>query len=192
MVRIIAGEAKGNVLRVPKSTNKVRPTSDRVKEALFSSLADHIIGAKVLDLFSGTGNLGLEALSRGAKECFFIEKNNICLKYLEWNIDKLGFQDRCTVCKGDFFKLINRIKLFDINLVFADPPYDETNRLFSENTNILNILLNSAIVARFAYFVLEHRKNFEVPYEITEQFGCKTKNYGSTSITIFKLAGDKI
>ena len=190
MVRIIAGKSKGNILKAPKGTCKARPTSDRVKEAVFSSLGCFVEEAVVFDLFAGTGNLGLEALSRGAGHCFFIEKDNVCLKFLEANIEKLGYKNKSTVFKGDFFKLIKKVNLSGINLFFADPPYDETYRLFSEDTNILNILLNSGIVAQFSYFVLEHSRNFKVPGNVLENFTWKTKHYGSTFITIFELAGD--
>jgi len=192
MVRIIAGKSKGNVLKVPKGTGKARPTSDRVKEAVFSSMGDFVEEAVVLDLFAGTGNLGLEALSRGAAHCFFVEKDNVCIRCLEGNIEKLGYKNKCTIFKGDFFKLIKKVNLSGINLFLADPPYDETHRLFSEDTNILNILLNSGIVAQFSYFVLEHSKKFELPGDIRGEFVWKTKNYGSTSVTIIELTGDAI
>ena len=191
MVRIIAGKSKGNLLQAPKGMDKARPTSDRVKEAVFSSLGDFVVEARVLDLFSGTGNLGLEALSRGAEHCFFVEKDSVCIKCLESNISKLGYKNQSTIIKGDLFKLIKKLNLSDINLFFADPPYAETDRLFANDTNILNILLNSGIVAQFAYFVLEHSKKFKPPEEVFERFEWKTKNYGSTSITVFELTGDE-
>lgn len=123
-MRIITGIAKGRSIKAPEGQN-TRPTSDRVKESLFNIISKKIYGAKVLDLFSGTGNLGLEALSRGAETCTFIEKNNDTYKILAYNVENLGFASSSQLYKSDAFSALELLgrnnKKYDI--IFLDPPY---------------------------------------------------------------------
>lgn len=191
MVRIIAGSAKSQRIKVPAQTNKIRPTSDRVKEALFSILGDKLSGARTMDIFCGSGNLGLESLSRGAEFCWFIEKNNICLKYLDQNIKQLGFEQKSNVFKGDILRLIKNPPqgLEGINLIFADPPYDQTDIWFPKQDgkiNLLKMLEESGILSLFFTFILEHRKGFTFNEKFLSSYVCKQKNYGSTSLTIIE------
>ncbi len=191
MVRIIAGEAKSQRIKIPGFTNKIRPTSDKVKEALFSILGAKILNARVLDLFCGSGNLGLESLSRGAGFCFFVEKNNVCLRYLEQNIKQLHYEQKSKVVKGDILKILD-MKSTDIsgvNLIFADPPYDETDIWFTEHSgkiNLLKMLEKSGILSTFFTFVLEHRKDFTLSETFLSPYMWKRKDYGSTSLTIIE------
>lgn len=126
MVRIIAGEYGSRRLTVPTG-DAVRPTSDRARESLYAALGD-VRGARVLDLFAGSGALGLEALSRGADRCVFCERAPRARAALEANIAALGVGDRCTVLGGDALR--NSLALggpFD--LVLLDPPYGDWPRL---------------------------------------------------------------
>ena len=116
-MRVIAGSAGGIRLDVPKTG--IRPTMDRVKAAIFSSLGEEIIGANVLDLFAGTGALGIEALSRGADHATFVESGRHALFALRDNLDATGFADRATVLPVDATKA----ELPAVDLAFADPPY---------------------------------------------------------------------
>lgn len=134
-MRIIAGMARGISLTTPKS-DKTRPTSDRVKEAVFSALENRIgfDDVQVIDLFAGTGALGLEAVSRGATHCTFVEKNEEMCKVIKGNKEKISKSILQYVTKAPIFEVINgevektinkivNIKLFDI--VFCDPPYEK-------------------------------------------------------------------
>ncbi len=190
MVRIISGVSKGIRLKVPGFTNKVRPTSDRVKEALFSILADKVLGAKVLDLFCGIGNLGLEAISRGAKECCFIEKNNVCIQALKQNIEKLKVDGKTKIIKGDVFKSVPRLSFNStgFDLVFADPPYDFVESIFQKPTNLLKKLHEYSIFSDSATFVLEHKSVFNLPEQILDGYFVKQKKYGSTTLTIIEVS----
>ena len=122
-MRIITGTAKGCNLKTPKGMS-TRPTSDRVKESLFSILGGDACG-RVLDVFAGTGALGLEALSRGADSCVFIDKATADI--ISFNAEHTRLSDRCWVLKGDVFALLHRLagqgERFD--LVFCDPPYHQ-------------------------------------------------------------------
>lgn len=189
MVRIIAGEFKGFKLKVPGTTNKIRPTSDRVKEAVFSMIGERISGAVVLDLFCGSGNLGLEAISRGAESCCFIEQNTVCVEYLKQNITHLKCEHNATVLKGECGKLLQseRLPHRQYNVVFADPPYNETHRWFSSEiggTNILNILMERDRLTFPALFILEHMNGFSLPEPLLSCSVMRRKKYGSTGITI--------
>lgn len=132
-MRIIAGERRGAKLETPRGTKTTRPITDRVKENLFNIIQTRVPGAVVLDLFAGTGSMGLEALSRGAEWATFVEKDAEATALLERNIEKLGYGDRSRVMRGSALNLRPGIRsrglgglgpgglVFD--LVFVDPPY---------------------------------------------------------------------
>lgn len=123
-MRIIAGEFRHRKLHTPKDAETTRPIPDRVKESLFSLLRGHFEGAQVLDCFSGTGSIGLEAISRGAAFVLFVEKDKNAAAILERNIESLGCGDRCEVLKGDALgsAMLARCPR-PLNLAFFDPPY---------------------------------------------------------------------
>ena len=125
-MRVVAGELRGRKISAPDGTT-TRPTTDMAREAIFNALTslDVIVDAAVLDLFAGSGALGIEALSRGAKHCTFIERDREALASLQDNIKKLGLTDRTTVIRADV--LIASTKVSGIDLVMADPPYEFKN-----------------------------------------------------------------
>lgn len=121
-MRIIAGEAGGRKLVAPEGLH-TRPTLERVKEGMFSSLHRTLPGARVLDLFAGSGQLGLEALSRGALHCVFVEKDARALAALQQNVRASGLAERCTLVRGDAATYLARCReTFD--LVLLDPPFE--------------------------------------------------------------------
>ena len=130
MLRIIAGEFKGRRLKTP-TTNKVRPTSDRVREAWFSILQQSIPDARVLDLFAGSGALGFEALSRGAVSVDFVETQRGSLTALNANVEALKVEDRVTIHRMDALRFAERLQPAQYDVAVADPPYatDEAQRL---------------------------------------------------------------
>ena len=130
MLRIIAGEFKGRRLKTP-SGRTVRPTGDRVKEAWFSILQQSIPGARVLDLFAGSGALGFEALSRGAVSVDFVETHRVSLTALKANAEALKLEDRVTIHRVDAVRFAERLQPAQYDVAFADPPYatDEAERL---------------------------------------------------------------
>ena len=121
-VRVISGYARGRRISAPKGT-KIRPTPDRVKEAIFNTISFLVTQSDFLDLFAGTGNMGIEALSRGANSCTFVDKSPQAIKCIKNNLSNIGFEDRSTVILGDSEKVITRlIETYDI--IFLDPPYE--------------------------------------------------------------------
>jgi 16S rRNA (guanine966-N2)-methyltransferase len=125
-MRIISGASKGRKLATPKNQT-IRPTSDRVKESIFNILRGEIEGKVVLDLFAGTGNLGIEALSRGAKKAFFVEKGRQALQLIQKNLIQLGLEERSEIIPKDANRAIGilnqRGESFD--LILMDPPYEK-------------------------------------------------------------------
>ncbi len=121
-MRIIAGRWKGQRLKSPRGQD-VRPTSDKVKEAWMSSLGMDVLGARVLDLFAGSGSLGLEALSRGAESVVFVEVSSVSLRTLKENIQLIKADSEITVVKRDAMKYIKRLGREEFDIALADPPY---------------------------------------------------------------------
>jgi 16S rRNA (guanine966-N2)-methyltransferase len=170
-VRIVAGSARGRRLVVPEGSD-VRPTSDRVREAVFNSLYsldDAVGGAVVLDLFAGTGALGLEALSRGATTVTFVENNREATTALAANIAALGCGDRSIVIRADGRRWLSAASHFDI--AFLDPPYD-----FADWDTVLSAL--SATLA-----VVESNRRVEAP----DRWGLvRERRYGATVVQILR------
>jgi 16S rRNA (guanine(966)-N(2))-methyltransferase RsmD len=121
-IRIIAGDFKGRRIKTP-ATDKVRPTADRVREAWFSILQGAIPGARVLDLFAGSGALGFEALSRGAVSVDFVEKHPASLRVIHANADILNVADQVTIHRTDAIRFVERLQPGAYDVAFADPPY---------------------------------------------------------------------
>lgn len=145
-MRIITGTAKGCHLKTPGGMS-TRPTSDRVKESLFSILGREVLGKKVLDIFAGTGALGLEALSRGAEHCVFIDKATADI--IRFNSEYTKLADKSEVVRGDAFTGLNRQKFMGrkFDLVFCDPPYHMG--LWEKTLQLLDagsILMDKALV----------------------------------------------
>lgn len=179
-MRVIAGAYKGRRLDCPKG-DAVRPTTDKVKEAMFGAIQFKIQGAKLLDAFAGSGALGIEALSRGAAHVDFVEKNRTCLKSLEQNLSAIGAEN-CRVYGSDVMKLLPSLGLYDI--MFLDPPYDDG--LYGP---VLEAAREGGKLVPGATVVLECRKKFDfvlpMGYNLT-----KSKDYGDISLW-FVTYGDK-
>jgi 16S rRNA (guanine966-N2)-methyltransferase len=166
LLRIIAGEFKGRRIKTP--TGKVRPTSDRVREAWFSILQQSIPDARVLDLFAGSGALGFEALSRGAVVVDFVENHKASLATIRENASTLKVEDRVTIHRMDAVRFAERLQPAQYDVAFADPPYatDEAERLVT--------LFRATPFARA--FSIEHSADKAL-------LGDDTRRYGDTAIT---------
>jgi 16S rRNA (guanine966-N2)-methyltransferase len=167
MIRIIAGEFKGRRLKTPASV-KVRPTADRVREAWFSIVQRSLRGARVLDLYAGTGALGLEALSRGAATAEFVDVHRPALATLRANIKMLNVGDRTVVHKQDALKFAQQLHAGQFDVAFADPPYD------GDQAALLVAMFRLTPFARV--FAIEHPADRPMP-------GDDTRRYGDTAIT---------
>ena len=184
-MRVIAGMAGGIRLDVPKTD--VRPTMDRVKAAIFSSLGEKVINARVLDLFAGTGALGIEALSRGAASALFVDNDASAITVVERNLVKTKL--RGAVRKQDVFGFLqSAVNRDPFDIVFADPPYEKTKggevytKLLLGNARLIEMLEPSGI------FVLEKRPSEEMPpvslWEVV-----RSRAYGATEVLFLQRAG---
>jgi len=183
-MRVIAGSAGGVRLLVPR--RGVRPTMDRVKAAIFSSLGEAIIGARVLDLFAGSGALGIEALSRGAASAVFIENDRQSAEAIEKNLVKTNLQGR--VRDQDVFDFLRqRSNAEKFQIIFADPPYETIKRGESSAEKLLNNETLRQLLEPGGILVLE-----KSPTDILPQTNLwrvlRQKAYGATEVLFLSTA----
>jgi 16S rRNA (guanine966-N2)-methyltransferase len=176
-MRIIAGTCKGRTLKTPKWTG-LRPTSDRLRETLFNILAHRIDAARVLDVFAGTGAIGLEALSRGAAQAVFIEKDRRAAALIEENATRCGLRDRCVIIRQAAEIALDEYvsdALFDV--IVLDPPYDQVE---------LDHTLSSAasLVAPTGIMVLEHAWRREPPVVVGRVIQ-RTVRSGDSALSLY-------
>ena len=190
MVRVIAGEARGRKLKTIDS-EQTKPTLDRVKEAMFSMIMPYIRGAEVLDVFSGNGSLGIEALSRGALSCVFNDFSADCCKIIKENLKTLGFEERSELVCNSYDASINTFgkkkKQFDILLL--DPPYgkgliEETLKT-AERAKICKS--GAGFPPRSTIAVCEHARTDELPERIGSFEKLKTNYYGTVGVTVYSF-----
>ena len=183
-MRVIAGRAGGIRLNVPK--REVRPTMDRVKAAIFSSLGEAVINARVLDLFAGTGALGIEALSRGAASARFVDHDRQAVAAIERNLAKTDFTGR--VVQRDVFDFLRRpisTEVFDI--IFADPPYERTSGGESFTALLMANEALAEMLGASGTFVLEKSPLEKMPESELWQV-TRAKKYGATEVLFLQRA----
>lgn len=177
-MRIIAGEYKGRRLNSPLD-DRVRPTSDKVKEALFSILTNEIYGSNVLDLFAGSGNLGLEALSRGAEHCWFADSSRDSLKLIRGNISYCKADEKATVIPGDFRKVLARLT-DQMDVILLDPPYGK-----GMLPECFELIEEYDILSENGVIVAEHRREEQLPETFGKFIKIKERRYGTVVISIY-------
>lgn len=178
-MRVIAGEYKGRKLESPENYD-IRPTTDKAKEALFSILTEETPGSRVLDLFAGTGALGIEALSRGAAECVFADHSRQSVGIIRRNLAHCGAEDRARVIPGDYRKVLAGLGgTFDI--ILMDPPYNQG--LLEE---AFRLIREHGLLAEGGLIVCEHRKEEELPEEIAGFLREKERRYGIVKLSIYR------
>jgi 16S rRNA (guanine966-N2)-methyltransferase len=182
-MRVIAGSAGGLRLIVPETG--VRPTMDRVKAAIFSSLGERVAGARVLDLFAGAGGLGIEALSRGASEAVFVEKDREAIRCIEDNLRHTKMEERGRIVNRDAHEFLRqsegREKPFDV--IFADPPYARKKGDFNHGFTLVKSAEIAAMLAPTGLFVLEIMPGEKLP-ETPHFTVVRSRRYGKTE-TVF-------
>ena len=172
-VRIVAGDLRGRRLVAPAAST-TRPTTDKVREAVFNALAslDAVVDAHVADLYAGSGALGIEALSRGAAHCTFVERDRTAVRAIDENIATLGLRDRSRVIVGDGIASAPQVRA---DLVFADPPYG-----FDEWPRLLRAVRGELVVAE---------ADAAVPAPVGWERG-RVKRYGRTWVTFLHRDAD--
>jgi 16S rRNA (guanine966-N2)-methyltransferase len=180
-MRIISGQVSGQLLKFPKS-KKIRPATSKVREAIFSILAQKTEKSFVLDLYAGSGSLGIEALSRGAKEAVFVDENKDSILMIRQNLNKIGFSKFSKIKKTsieNFFKY-NKEK-FD--LIFVDPPWSQIN---------LGIFLSMhKFLKQDGIIIFLHPKHFKIK-NMNDLKIIDKRNYGDSGVTFFKIPSYQI
>ena len=178
-MRVITGKAKGVLLKTPDGM-LTRPTTDRVKEAMFSIIQFDLPTASVLDLFGGTGQLGIEALSRYAKKAVFVDENEAACRLIRENLKRTKLEEQGRVVRSDYAVFLKSCKeKFDI--IFLDPPYAE---VFLENS--LKIITEIDILRSGGIIVAERPLGKDLPWEFDGFIRSKDYKYGKILITIYR------
>ena len=174
-MRVIAGEFRSRVLKTLPGMD-VRPTPDRLREALFSILAPHLKGAVFLDAYAGTGSVGIEALSRGASRAVFIEKNRAAMLVIRENLRSLGIEDRAEVAFGRTAQLVARHKA---DIVFLDPPYPLEGE-YSATLNALGKTFEQGLV------IAQHASRFALAESYGGLVRLRVLKQGDNSLSFYR------
>ena len=185
-MRVIAGTSKGRRLKVPRGKG-VRPTSDYLREALFGILGASVRGARLLDLYAGSGAVGIEALSRGGGEVVFLEQDPVCLRVLRQNVEAAGSGQRRVVA-GDVLRLLPRLirqgESFDI--IFLDPPYG--SRLARRT---LDVVASGDLVRTGGVVIVEHFAKDPLPPQIGHLRRVREKVHGQTVLSFYERRAER-
>lgn len=178
-MRVITGKARGIVLKTPEGM-ATRPTADRVKEALFSIIQFDVPTSSVLDLFGGTGQLGIEALSRGAKCAVFVDERADACRLIQENLKRTKLEQYAKVIRSDYMAYLKTCK-DKFNIILLDPPYAE---VFLENS--LKMITEIDILQSGGIIVTERPYGKELPWEFPGFSRSRDYKYGNTVITIYR------
>lgn len=180
-MRVITGFARGRKLETLEGLD-TRPTGEKVKEAEFSSIQFEIEGRTVLDLFAGSGQLGIEALSRGAKSATFVDSNPEAIKIIKSNLDKTGLSKNASAAAGDYMQFLTYTKaVFDV--VFIDPPYSKE---LAEKAVPLVI----PHMSKGGVIVVETAKQDPMPEEVDDWYVKRKTDYGKTTVRYYRIKQD--
>ncbi len=191
-MRVIAGAFKGRRLIAPKGNRDVRPTADRVKESVFSIVREQIIDANFLDLCAGTGNIGIEALSRGAKHVTFLERDPRCIQIIKQNLRTCGLvagpQARHSLLRRDAVKGISYLQKQDaaFEIIYFDPPYGTDLASIPElYTTCLALFAENSLLRTSGTLLVEHAKRFVVPDKVGNLTRSRQAAYGDTVVSFY-------
>ena len=198
-MRVIAGTFRGRHLVAPKGNRVVRPTADRVKESVFSILRERIVDASFLDLCAGTGNIGIEALSRGAKHVTFLERDPRCIQIIEQNLRTCGLTtepraaynqtDTISLLRCDAVKGVTYLQKQDavFEIIYFDPPYGTRLEGGSElYTACLALLAENSLLRTSGTLLVEHAKQFVIPDTVGSLTRSRQANYGDTVVSFYE------
>lgn len=181
-MRVVSGTRKGKILKaVPGSST--RPTTDKVKEAIFNIIGPYFDGGIGLDLFAGSGGLGIEALSRGAEKVIFVDKDGKAIQTIYSNINSCGFEDKVEVYRNDAERALNAITKRELtfDLIFLDPPYRKQQLI-----KLLEIIDKEYLLASKGKIICEHDSEIQLPDRIGQFSVTKSEKYGIIAITIYE------
>ncbi len=179
-MRVISGTARGLKLKAPEGLS-TRPTADRIKESLFNIISNELYDISFLDLFSGSGAIGIEALSRGAKECFFVDYDKKSIDIINENIEKARLKDKATVYNMTCIEAINKLANFNkqFDIIFLDPPYDK-----GLLKPVLTEIAKKDILKENGFIICEQHIDEEI--EVEEFFVYRVKEYKITKMVFLE------
>lgn len=179
-MRIVAGEYRSRKLNTLSGVN-TRPTQDKIKEAIFSCLGTYFYEGKMLDLFAGSGSMGLEGLSRGLEKVYFCDHHKEAIKVIESNIDNLKVQEKCVICNMDYKVMLEKFKKEKFTLIFIDPPYD-----LKPYDECFQIIDKYDMLDEEGVIVVESAKEDIFKEQYGNLIKYKEKEYGITRITYYQ------
>ncbi|MGG0655989.1 16S rRNA (guanine(966)-N(2))-methyltransferase RsmD [Rummeliibacillus pycnus] len=186
-MRVISGERKGMPLKAVNGTT-TRPTTDKVKESLFNILGPYFNGGIALDLFAGSGGLGIESLSRGMDKAIFIEKDGRAFQNLKENIAKCRYEDRTEIHRNDATRALKILikKEVQADLIFLDPPYKK-----HQYYELIQDIVSNGVISKEGTIVCEHDKEIELPESFFNFHKVRVEKYGGTIISFYRLVEEE-
>ncbi|PLR84094.1 16S rRNA (guanine(966)-N(2))-methyltransferase RsmD [Bacillus canaveralius] len=180
-MRVVSGTCKGRVLKAVPG-NSTRPTTDKVKEAMFNIIGPYFNGGTGLDLFAGSGGLGLEALSRGLDQMIFVDRDGKAIQTIHENIKTCGLEERAEVYRNEAARALKAIKKRELrfNYIFLDPPYKQQQLL-----KLLETFEQENIISEHGTIVCEHSHDVQLPDKVGSLVKKKHEQYGVIAISIF-------
>lgn len=187
-MRVISGKCKGRVLCRPTGKS-IRPTSEKIKKFIFDYLGDSVENAVVLDLYSGTGNLAIEALSRGAKFAVLLDNAPVAIRLIYKNLELTNFLNQSRIIKQDALRYLKKAiqQQEQYTLIFADPPYFVTSY-----RDVIEYAGKGKLLQNGGFFILEHSSKHPINISLTSLELTKTKVMGDTAISVFKKQGSEV
>lgn len=181
MMRVVSGNFKGKGLKaVPGSTT--RPTTDKVKEAMFNMIGPYFDGGNGLDLFAGSGGLGIEALSRGLDHMIFVDRDGKAIGTIRENIHCCGLDDKVEIYRNDALRAMKAImkRKITFNYIFLDPPYKQQQLI-----KLLELIHEHQLLSSPGVIVCEHSSDIELPQNVGNLVKIKSEKYGIIAITLY-------
>jgi 16S rRNA (guanine(966)-N(2))-methyltransferase RsmD len=183
-MKITGGEACGRDIDIPAHPG-VRPTGSKMREALFNILGKLVENSEFLDVFAGSGLIGLEALSRGANFLTVVEKTTLCVHAIEANVEKLGYQKKAKIIPADFRRALNSLNPDQFTIIFADPPYmSEHGRL------VLKLVTERKLLKLNGILIIEHDTKASLEPESKSMILLECRPYGQSAFSFFKFRGE--
>lgn len=182
-MRVISGKARGQALKAPHGLN-TRPTTDRVKESIFNIIQTRLYESIVIDLFSGSGNLGIESLSRSAKKAYFVDNNKNSILAIKDNLKKTKLIDHAMVMQMDVLSAMKKLSEQNVkaDIIFLDPPYSQ-----GLVHPVLDKILDYELLEPDGIVIVEHKKTDDIPEAIHNLQKYRSNHYGDIAVSFYEL-----
>ncbi|MCU5682231.1 16S rRNA (guanine(966)-N(2))-methyltransferase RsmD [Bacillus wiedmannii] len=185
-MRVVSGKCKGHPLKaVPGNTT--RPTTDKVKESIFNMIGPYFDGGIALDLFGGSGGLGIEAISRGIDKAIFVDRDNKAIKVIHQNLESCRIQEQAEVYRNDAERAVKALikREISFDLILIDPPYKD-----QKIVSLISVMDHHGLLHRDGLIMSEHGNDVVLPDSIGSLVKVRAENYGITAISIYKYEGE--